>query len=287
MRYNKGLVLVAILLLHLSASGQQKRLSREQYIEKYSDIAVEQMICSGIPASITLAQGCLESNDGNSRLATEGNNHFGIKCHGDWSGRTIREDDDRRGECFRRYESAEDSFRDHTRFLSTRDRYASLFALGRTDYKGWAHGLKKAGYATAPDYARRLIKIIEDNNLQRFDLLEASRGINYMNGVAYIVARRGDSFRSIAGEFNLLKRELLSFNDLQRDGQLKPGTKVYLEFKKRNGPRSTIKHTVEKGDTPYSISQRYAVRLKRLCRYNNIRPDDTLTPGTTIYLRKH
>ncbi|MBQ0123106.1 MAG: glucosaminidase domain-containing protein [Bacteroidales bacterium] len=287
MRYFRGLLFLSFMLLFsLPCEGQQKRTSRQQYIDKYSKIAVEEMLRSGIPASITLAQGCLESSDGNSRLASEGNNHFGIKCHGSWKGRTIYEDDDRRRECFRRYSSAEDSYRDHTDFLLYGSRYAFLFKLDRTDYKGWAYGLKKAGYATASDYAPHLIRIIEENNLQRFDHLKTTRTTGYTNGVAYIIAGGGDSYRSIAREYNLFKKELLSFNDLERDEKLKAGTIVYLEYKKRKGPDNVSTHTVKKGDTVYGISQQYAIRLRHLCKYNNFLPDDTLVPGTTVFLKK-
>ena len=141
----------------------------ELYIEKYSSLAVSEMIEFQIPASITLAQGILESGNGTSRLATEGNNHFGIKCH-DWEGKEIYADDDEKNECFRKYNTVKESYRDHSRFLSTRGRYSSLFELEITDYRGWSKGLKSAGYATSPTYDDKLIVLIEKYNLQRFDL---------------------------------------------------------------------------------------------------------------------
>jgi flagellum-specific peptidoglycan hydrolase FlgJ len=132
----------------------------EVYISSYKDIAVAEMNQFGIPASITLAQGILESGNGESRLATEGKNHFGIKCHDNWNGETIIEDDDEKGECFRKYEKVADSYRDHSLFLTQRERYASLFSFSPTNYKEWAKGLKKAGYATNPKYPSLLIDLI-------------------------------------------------------------------------------------------------------------------------------
>ena len=152
----------------LGASAQQPT-TRAEYIEKYAPLAVEQQTLYGIPASITLAQGLLESANGNSRLAVEANNHFGIKCGSSWSGNSIRHDDDALQECFRAYSSVEESYIDHSLILLERKWYRPLFDLDPKDYKAWAHGLKKAGYATNPRYADLLIKIIEDNELYRYD----------------------------------------------------------------------------------------------------------------------
>ena len=165
--------LVLMPLCQMVVSGQQ---SRDDYVKEFSDLAMREMSRVGIPASITLAQGCLESNNGNSTLAVKGNNHFGIKCH-DWTGRKIYHDDDKRHECFRSYSSAYDSYKDHSEFLSTKSRYASLFELNPHDYRGWAKGLKKAGYATANNYATLLIRIIEENELYRYDLLVLEDGL--------------------------------------------------------------------------------------------------------------
>ncbi len=160
------LIIAAVLPMLAAAQSVQ-----EKYIAQYSDIAVQEMLRSGIPASITLAQGILESGAGLSPLAVEGKNHFGIKCHKDWTGPTMHQDDDLKGECFRVYSSADQSFRDHSDFLRYRDRYKFLFDLDRTDYKAWAYGLKQAGYATDPKYPAKLIKYIEDYNLARFDIV--------------------------------------------------------------------------------------------------------------------
>ncbi len=157
---------VAFSLFSISANAQ--RITRKDYIEKYKEIAIIQMKAYGIPASIILAQACLESGDGNSTLAIQANNHFGIKCH-EWNGATIYHDDDQKNECFRKYSNPEDSFRDHSEFLKTRPRYHSLFNLGTKDYKSWAYGLKASGYATNPQYAQRLIDIIEAFQLYLYD----------------------------------------------------------------------------------------------------------------------
>ena len=160
---------LTILILSISLQMFAQKNTRQQYIDKFKDVAIKQMLVSKIPASIILAQACLESGDGNSRLAKEGNNHFGIKCH-NWTGHTIYQDDDEKGECFRKYDSPEDSFRDHSIFLTTRDRYKFLFSLDDKDYKAWAYGLKKAGYATNPAYPQLLITIIEEYQLYKYDL---------------------------------------------------------------------------------------------------------------------
>ena len=310
-----------VLCMNLSAGYAQKSMSRQDYIEKYKEIAIRQMHSHGIPASITIAQGCLESGDGNSKLATKGNNHFGIKCH-DWKGASMRLDDDKKDECFRKYRSVEDSYNDHADFLRYRDRYAPLFELEITDYEGWAHGLKKAGYATNPQYAQLLIKIIEDYKLYELDqqgLSRSKRKRNYLpptpseleqlreltpmerstlyqysqgrtlyvtNGVAYIIAEASDTYASLAKEYHLFTREILRFNDLKKEEPIAPGTIVYIERKKKKAQRHLELHIAETGDTYYQIAQRYAVRLEKLCEYNHVRPEDTPHEGDRIFLRR-
>ncbi len=185
----KSLSLSIILLCFLFTKAQTKT---EAYIVKYSSIAIEEMNRHNIPASITLAQGILESGSGESRLATEGNNHFGIKCQDNWNGETIIEDDDEKGECFRKYSKAIDSYRDHSIFLTQRERYLFLFEYKNTEYKKWAEGLKKAGYATNPEYPNLLINLIEKYDLSRFDnekvqqknfYFAHSYGLPYLTGV--------------------------------------------------------------------------------------------------------
>jgi LysM repeat protein len=308
-------------LLFISAYAQKSQ-TRLDYIEKYKDIAVDNMKTHGIPASITLAQGCLESGDGKSDLAINANNHFGIKCHKDWTGPTYyKMDDDPAESCFRKYKKVEDSFKDHSDFIRYRDRYAFLFDLIVTDYKGWAYGLKKAGYATNPKYPELLIKIIEDYELYKYDLLSdiaeviealppsphqleavkmvepekksywykysQNRPLYVKNGVTYIVANQGDTYAAISKEYNLFKKELLRFNDLKRDTGIAAGTIVYLERKKGKAQKHLNAHVVEEGEDLYGISQRYAVRLKSLLRYNGMKSAKDIAEGDVIYLRKH
>lgn len=294
-----------------------------EYIEKYSDIAVSEMRRTGVPASITLAQGILESNSGQSRLAVKGNNHFGIKCHNDWKGRTMRLDDDARRECFRVYRSVEDSYRDHSDFLRYRDRYKPLFDLDKDDYKGWARGLKKAGYATDPSYANKLIALIEKYELYRFDRktrverkppreVEAPREIpaepipetverNYnesvsvnlqrsfyeVNGVRFIYSVKGESYASIAAAHGLFLNELLKFNDLDEALPLEPGTIVYLERKKAQAARDVTKYVVDHdGETLRDIAQRYGIRLASLEKMNPELVGRAMEEGDTVKLRK-
>lgn len=299
------------------SAAQSSRMTREEYILMYKDVAVAQMLSSGIPASITMAQACLESGNGNSRLAVEGNNHFGIKCHG-WAGDSINIDDDAKAECFRKYESADQSFSDHSDFLRYRDRYASLFELDREDYKGWALGLKAAGYATSPTYAENLIRIIEENGLAALDRIEDEKQVELppapavaeapervvikhssplyevslhrkifrRNGSRYVLAESYDSFASLAEEFHLFKKEIMRFNDCKEERKLKPGEPVYIERKRNSSARHLEKHFVEEGETMPEIAQRYAVRLKALYRYNNLEAGTEPAAGTIIKLTR-
>ena len=204
----KQLSIFFFLFSFLSVFSQNKT---ETYIEKYSSIAIDEMNRYNIPASITLAQGILESGNGESILATEGNNHFGIKCHENWNGETIIEDDDEKGECFRKYIMVADSYRDHSLFLTERERYASLFLLSQTNYKAWAKGLKKAGYATNPKYPSLLIDLIEKYDLSRFDKSSAqqknfyfahSYGLPYFSGIgAYYFNKKSLYFTEVNTSF--------------------------------------------------------------------------------------
>ena len=176
----KRTITLSLLFVLFAASSpafggdEPKRMSSQDYIARYKDDAIRDMQKTGVPASITLAQGMYESENGNSRLAREANNHFGIKCHKEWSGPTFIKDDDTKNECFRKYETVLESYDDHSNFLRTRERYRFLFDYEITDYKKWAYGLKKAGYATNPEYANKLIRIIEDNNLNELDFAGTS-----------------------------------------------------------------------------------------------------------------
>ena len=212
----------------------------ESYIERFKNIAISEMNGSGIPASITLAQGILESGNGNSRLAKEANNHFGIKCTTDWKGETILQDDDNKDDCFRVYKSPEESFKDHTEFLK-RKRYAPLFELDKNDYRGWANGLKTAGYATNLRYAELLISLVERYDLSRFDRLENEREKTIredkvMKEIAMNIptekkqetvksptvmkiyeVRSGDTLTSVSKQFTLSVADLKALNSLENE----------------------------------------------------------------------
>lgn len=352
--------------LSLSA---QKQPAQEAYIEKYAQMAVDEMFRSGVPASITLAQGMLESANGQSYLATRGNNHFGIKCH-DWKGPGVYIDAEKKNECFRKYKSVADSYRDHSDFLRYRDRYKSLFELKTTDYKGWAHGLKRAGYATDPAYPRKLIGIIETYDLSRFDQTDTkairkqnklsrkearrlkkaaaaaaalaaaqpdsvgagtdvaateparkpeiinvapgsrvpdspsvleeprryegsrsefsfslTRQLYSQNGVAFVYSTDGESYLSIAKQYDLFPREILYFNDVAEDRELLPGTVVYIQPKKKKAAQHLDKYIAEGGETLWDISQRFGVKLHSIIKKNGFSGDHVLVNGDTVVLR--
>lgn len=282
MKLSRCVAFMVAVCLACVVSAQQRNKAYEDYIKKYRGIAVEEMKHYRIPASITLAQGLLESGAGKSTLARKSNNHFGIKCGGSWDGPTVRHDDDARNECFRAYRHAEESYRDHSKFLRSRARYASLFRLKITDYKGWARGLKEAGYATDPNYANRLINIIELYELYRYDekggLKYAEQFLNphqpYLaNDLLYIIARKGDTFKSIGEEFDLSHRKVRRYNDLPKDYVFRGGEIVYLEQKRRRATKEHIVYVVRAGDSMYSISQKFGVRLDRLYKMNKMKPD--------------
>lgn len=276
--------------------------SRDQlyttYIDQFHSIATSQQRSHGIPASIILAQGLLESGAGRSRLATEGNNHFGIKCH-DWQGKKIFHDDDEANECFRKYNHARESFEDHSIFLTTRSRYRSLFLLPANDYKSWAHGLKAAGYATDPGYANKLIDIIERYQLYRFDApqvagvhtepavvpMAGGHVILKSNGVKMIVARAGDSFTSLAAATGIREDRLRYYNDVPEHATLRPGSIVYLAKKKKKGVRAYPVHVVQAGETLYGIAQNYGIQLISLYKLNNMSFEQGATIGQVLKLR--
>lgn len=290
----KSIVLSFVLLILYSCpiDAQRRNSQYLDYIEKYKDEAVEQMQRYHIPASITLAQGLLESGAGRSELTRRSNNHFGIKCGSDWRGSKTYHDDDARGECFRVYKNASESFEDHSRFLAGKQRYASLFKLKTTDYKGWARGLKKAGYATSPTYANKLIELIELYELDRFDngRLKGTWIANphepYLaNGLLYVVARDGDTFESLSDEFDISARKLRKYNDLYKGYSLKRGDIIYLQKKNRRAHKAYKTHIVQSGESMYLISQRYGIRLDRLYKMNDKTPDYNLQTGDMLRLR--
>lgn len=285
------------------------KITRQQYINQWKDEAIKQMEKYGVPASIKLAQGILESADGNSMLARKANNHFGIKCHG-WNGPGVYKDDDAKNECFRKYKNAKESFDDHSQFL-LKPRYAQLFTYKTTDYKAWAHGLKKAGYATNPKYPQLLIRIIEENELYKYDRPQKGRqaaqpnnqkpterggaptidyAIGYAemitdNGVKFVFAKSGDTYQSVADAINLSKWQLLKYNDAKGNRTLTEGERVYIK-PKRNKAKGAEVHTATDGQTLREISQLHAVKLKRLVKYNNLSEDAQLKAGDQIRLRK-
>ena len=276
----------------------------QDYFDLYGDVAVEQMSKYGIPASITLAQGVLESGAGKSELARKGNNHFGIKCNG-WTGRKTYHDDDERNECFRAYKNAYESYVDHSVFLTTSQRYSRLFQLKRTDYKGWAHGLKACCYATNPQYAYRLIDIIELYKLHQYD--KATHANKFIAGHAgahsvgaaelhpihinnrnyYLQARRGETFKMIGKEVGISGRRLARYNERPYKEPLEEGDIVYLKKKRTSADKSFKRqpHIVKAGESMYTISQKYGVRLKSLYRMNRMEPDHQLRVGEQIRVR--
>ena len=296
------------------AQPDKYRLSQQDYIDKYKKDAVLDMQKTGVPASITLAQGVLESESGNSRLATEANNHFGIKCHDDWTGETFFQDDDKGNECFRKYNSVLESFDDHSDFLRKRYRYAFLFDLNITDYKSWAHGLKKAGYATNPDYAYRLIKIIEDYNLFELDRPGNSKPIEALgkksgppennlhhvsrrepaktatasyqtsdNNVPYVTAKKGDTYYTIAMDNKIMLWQVLKYNDAEKHDDPKEGEVVYVMHKKAKA--NFPYHIVQEGEDMHYISQLYAVKMKKLYKRNHMTAGTHPQPGQKILLK--
>lgn len=284
-----NLVVSFIMLISFSEIFSQN-LTRKQYITKYSALAVKQMRQYKIPASITLAQGILESNNGNSKLAVKANNHFGIKCHG-WEGKKIFEDDDKKNECFRKYKSPLESFKDHSLFLNKYSRYAFLFDYKITDYKSWARGLKKAGYATNKKYPELLIKIIEDNKLNIFDdkdveieFISEIRNI-YMhpNRIKYVKSENQDTYITIAKDLNLKLRQLQKYNDSNETNILAEGTIVFIQPKRKKGKVKV--HTYYKNESLMSISQFYGVKLKSLKKRNDLILKKGLNNGDKLRLR--
>ena len=290
-----------------------QKITVDEYVNTYNDLAISEMKRSGIPASIKLAQGILESANGNSRLAVVANNHFGIKCHG-WEGEEIYHDDDKKNECFRRYKNAKDSWIDHTEFLMSRSRYAFLFEYKSTDYKSWAKGLLKAGYATNPNYPQLLINLIERHNLNQYDtgvkVTTPTAGsknassktadawndfasfnidrhpIKENNRTNYITAREGDTYTSLSNELDMMPWQLPRYNEAKTSDELHEGQIVYLQPKRRKAERGKETHTVREDETMYLISQKYAVKLSRLYTFNQMKEGTQPKAGEVLNLRK-
>ncbi len=308
-----------MLLSATEAVNAQRKYTTEEYIQTYKSIAIDKMKEYKIPASITLAQGILESGSGNSNLARKANNHFGIKCHKGWTGRTFYMDDDEKNECFRSYKKAEESYHDHSLFLTQRGRYSDLFKLKITDYKGWAKGLSKAGYATNPRYPELLIRIIERYDLAAYDKealsgkssrekkpietkvkvtetppkhsdfkvvdkSEQGRFIHENNGVKLIFAKSGDDINSLAKELHMYSWQFYKYNDLPKNASIKEGQLVYVQKKKRKS-KTHHYHALQSGETLWDVSQLYGVKLKRIYKMNDW--DESYRPaiGTAVKLR--
>ncbi|MDA3892833.1 MAG: glucosaminidase domain-containing protein [Salinivirgaceae bacterium] len=310
----KYIFISAFLFITVVSAAAQQKLSRTEYINQYKGIAIKEMKRTGVPASITMAQGILESENGNSSLAVKANNHFGIKCHNDWTGKTIRHDDDKRNECFRKYKNAELSFKDHSEFLSKHQRYAFLFAYKTTDYKSWARGLKKAGYATHPKYDKLLIRIIEENllytlddrkykpvkhqderiepipeladNVDDYEINPFGNKVKTYNRIDYVIVEDGDTYESIAKEQEVMPWQIIKYNELPSGAELIPDTKIYLQPKRRKAPVGYKYHTISAGENMYIISQKYGVKLKHLYRLNNFDYGREPEIGYTLSLRK-
>lgn len=308
----------------LFAQGQPsgQRFTAEEYIAEWKEVAVKKMKEHGIPASITLAQGLLESGNGNSVLAREGNNHFGIKCTPDWTGGRTYHDDDKKNDCFRKYKNAAQSYEDHATFLQ-KSRYASLFELKSTDYQGWAKGLKKAGYATDPNYPSKLIALIERYELHNLDkgidvaykpkpstsssrtssstkssapprtrsggqviTFGTGRAIEQFEGrIKFVRAKEGETFRDLAQQLEMTHGMIARWNDMDKNATLKAGQVIYIQ-PKRSGAKSAKVHVAASGETLWDVSQQYGVKLKRLSKYNGIPEDARLSSGQKIDLRK-
>lgn len=321
MSFKKCILILSAVLLSVPVSAKNK-MTRAEYIEKYKHYALKNQDSHGIPASITMAQGILESDCGNSRLAVQANNHFGIKCKSTWTGPTIKHTDDAPNECFRKYVSPEASFRDHSEFLTGSTRYASLFELDPLDYKGWAYGLKQAGYATNPKYAEMLIKVIEESELYALDgapavspdlaqvlpeqdiepapeqLAEKVDVDNYVvtdagtgsyasyinNGTMFVVAGRGDTYKSMSGKLRISEKKLRKFNDAGKAYEPIEGEPVYVKSKSNKAINGKLMHTVADGETMHSISQKYGIKLNKLAKLNRRPASSPVRPGSQIRL---
>ncbi|MBQ8046406.1 MAG: glucosaminidase domain-containing protein [Prevotella sp.] len=290
-------LLLTLLCMAMSAHAQMKwNATYQAYIDQYKSIAVQEMQKYGIPASITLAQGIFESAAGRSDLARKGNNHFGIKCHG-WAGRSVYHDDDAQQECFRAYDTVLESYEDHSKFLATSQRYRRLFSLARTDYAGWARGLKECGYATNPQYANKLIELIELYRLYEYDggrmaSVPQGSGHTVVQGVqqpaasgrhqlfiynnnVYLRAHQGETFRTLADELGISYRKLARYNERNKKDILAEGDVVYLKKKRTHADKAFKhkEHVVQPGESMYTIAQSYGIRLKSLYRKNRL-PND-------------
>jgi LysM repeat protein len=311
----RKLIITTTFILFISFLKAQD-ISVEEYVNTYRSIAVAEMKRSGIPASVTLAQGILETEHGNSELVKKSNNHFGIKCKSTWTGESVTHTDDAPNECFRKYPNAADSYKDHSDYLKTSPRYASLFQLDPSDYKGWAHGLKRAGYATNPRYPQIVISNIEKYNLQQYDTISGEMGNDMavtknvedesvvknatlvsdneeiknalkanskFNKLKALYASKGTSLLAIATAADIDLVKLLDYNDLKTDGLLKEDQLIYLEKKNKQGNRDFS--TSLQNETLRDVAQNNGVQLKSLMQINNMNESELIKRGTKIKLR--
>ena len=323
LKFKSHFLLFLVVLLSLQGLSQSK-MTRAEYISKYKGVAIDNMRNHKVPASITLAQGLLESGNGNSELAKKSNNHFGIKCHSSWKGKKTYHDDDKKQECFRVYKSVKDSYADHADFLH-KSRYAKCFELKITNYKGWANELKKAGYATNPKYPKLLIKIIEDNQLYKYDQSALGKGskkpkekapkdvkesgksdantnvnkdefeeIDYYgkpmvklssNKIKYVLASKGDTPESLAKKLEMGPWQIVAYNNVKKTYRFSEGQIVYLQPKKGKATKSY--HIVKDGESLWIVSQKYGVKMRKIRKYNHLEKNVVLKAGQKIYLRKH
>ena len=290
MKLKKHIILTLFALICINGFAQN--LTRLQYINKYKDEAIRQMHKHKIPASITLAQACLESNDGNSTLARKANNHFGIKCHNGWKGKGFKHDDDQKGECFRRYKNAEDSFVDHSYFLISGSRYNSLFDLKITDYKAWAHGLKAAGYATNPKYAQLLIDIIEEYKLYRYDTQDAYKESRQVARIEKQLERLEKKVAKAEKKAKKANEKLQKF--IQKHGldntptpkpAVKPVQKPQPHNQTVNNANDGVWHTIKGGDTLYSIARKNGTTVDKIVSLNPGLKAEKLEIGRKIRIK--
>jgi len=313
---NLRLNIMLLVTILATAARAQNNIQINQYINTYKSLAMAEMQRTGVPASIILAQGIHETQAGTSDLVIASNNHFGIKCKDSWKGAVVYHDDDARAECFRSYVSAEDSYRDHSDFLAASPRYAFLFKLSPENYEGWAYGLKKAGYATNVKYSQILIKLINDYDLQRYDLIALGKlppennlasaplnpsadstdalqttasavaypeGTFEINGAKVVYVSAGVSLLSISGKYDIPLARLLEFNDMHQEDVLASAQLVFLQRKRKIGASEL--HVVMPGETLYGICQSEGIRYESLLEYNRLRPGEEPAAGEKLNLQ--
>lgn len=270
----KAALMIGVFLAFQVQASNVRKITKQEYVDTWSHTAMENMIAHKIPASITLAQGILESGSGNSDLARLANNHFGIKCH-DWKGETMYKDDDKKNECFRKYGSAEQSFSDHSDFLTKRQRYSDLFMLEITDYKSWAKGLKTAGYATNPKYPDLLIDLIESLELDKFDKLT----LNSPNKSGNVLAKK-EKNKPVEKTVTVTAEKVNT-----KQSQNKQEVEVTLgKTRETSIHTNKVKYVVaKKGDTYYKIAEEFGMTLRQIQKYNDVKKGNTvLRPGDIV-----